>query len=56
MVETTENEMVTLYDAQGRMLIRQLATSAQTELNLQDVPAGIYFVQCGTRTAKVLKH
>ena len=56
MVETLENEVVTLYDAQGRVLISQIATSAQTELNLQSIPAGIYFVQCGNRTAKVLKH
>lgn len=55
MVETSVNEVVTLYDAQGRMLIRQTATDSQTELNLRDIPAGIYFLKCGAASAKVVK-
>lgn len=54
-IETIDNEIITLCDTQGRMLIREVATGGQTTLNLQNVPAGIYFVNCGARTAKVVK-
>ncbi|MCQ2263258.1 MAG: T9SS type A sorting domain-containing protein [Bacteroidales bacterium] len=55
VVESEDNEVVTLFDVQGRMMLRQTASAPLTTLNVQEFPAGIYFVQCGTKTAKVVK-
>ena len=44
-----------LFNMQGALLLREVATDSQTTLNMQELPAGMYIVRCGSQCAKVVK-
>lgn len=54
-VESVANELVQLFNAQGALVMSQKANGEQTTLNVNSLPNGIYFVQCGGKSAKVMK-
>ena len=54
-LNTEAHDVVMLFNMQGALLQRVVATDTTTTLNLQDLPAGIYFVRCGNQSAKVVK-
>ena len=54
-LNTEAHDVVMLFNMQGALLQRVVATDNTTTLNMQDLPAGIYFVRCGNQSAKVVK-
>ena len=54
-LNTEAHDVVMLFNMQGALLQRVVATDTTTTLNMQDLPAGIYFVRCGNQSAKVVK-
>ena len=54
-LNTEANDVVMLFNMQGALLLREVATDSQTTLNMQNLPAGMYIVRCGSQCAKVVK-
>ena len=54
-LNTEANDVVMLFNMQGALLLREVATDSQTTLNMQELPAGMYIVRCGSQCAKVVK-
>ena len=54
-LNTEAHDVVMLFNMQGAMLQRVVATDNTTTLNMQDLPAGLYIVRCGNQSAKVVK-
>ena len=54
-LNTEANDVVMLFNMQGALLLREVATDSQTTLNMRDLPAGMYIVRCGSQCAKVVK-
>lgn len=54
-LNTEARDVVMLFNMQGALLQRVVATDNTTTLNMQDLPAGMYIVKCNDRTAKVVK-
>ena len=54
-LNTEAHDVVMLFNMQGAMLQRVVATDITTTLNMQDLPAGLYIVRCGNQSAKVVK-
>lgn len=54
-LNTEAHDVVMLFNMQGAMLQRVVATDNTTTLNMQDLPAGLYIVRCGNQSVKVVK-
>ncbi len=54
-LNTEAHDVVMLFNMQGALLQRVVATDNTTTLNMQDLPAGMYIVRCGNQSAKVVK-
>ena len=54
-LNTEAHDVVMLFNMQGALLLREVATDSQTTLNMQELPAGMYIVRCGSQCAKVVK-
>lgn len=54
-IQTAVNEVVSIYNLQGALMMRTIATEEVTNLDVNELPAGFYFVQSGNRTAKLVK-
>ncbi len=54
-LNTEAHDVVMLFNLQGALLQRVVATDNTTTLNMQDLPAGMYIVRCGNQSAKVVK-
>lgn len=54
-IQTSGNEFITLYDVRGTVIMQTQATDTVTELNVNELPSGIYFVKCDNKTAKIVK-
>ena len=54
-LNTEAHDVVMLFNMQGAMLQRVVATDDTTALNMQDLPAGLYIVRCGNQSVKVVK-
>lgn len=54
-LNTEARDVVMLFNMQGALLQRVVATDNTTTLNMQDLPAGMYILKCNDRTAKVVK-
>lgn len=54
-LNTEAHDVVMLFNMQGALLQRVVATDITTTLNMQDLPAGMYIVRCGNQSAKVVK-
>ena len=54
-LNTEAHDVVMLFNMQGAMLQRVVATDDTTTLNMQDLPAGLYIVRCGNQSVKVIK-
>lgn len=54
-LNTEAHDVVMLFNMQGALVQRVVATDNTTTLNMQDLPAGLYIVRCGNQSAKVVK-
>ena len=54
-LNTEAHDVVMLFNMQGALLLREVATDSQTTLNMRDLPSGMYIVRCGSQCAKVVK-
>ena len=54
-IQTEANETVVLYNLQGAEVLRTEAQDDITTLDVNELPAGVYFVKSGARTAKIVK-
>lgn len=54
-IQTEANEAVVLYNLQGAEVMRTVAVDNITTLDVNELPAGVYFVKSGARTAKIVK-
>ena len=54
-LNTEAHDVVMLFNMQGALLQRVVATDNTTTLNMQDLPAGLYIVRCGNQSVKVVK-
>lgn len=54
-IQTEANETVVLYNLQGAEVLRTVAQDDITTLDVNELPAGVYFVKSGARTAKIVK-
>ena len=52
-IEPSNNVSLTILNTQGQQLIIQPITEQKTELNISQLPAGIYFVRVNTANAEV---
>ena len=54
-LNTEAHDVVMLFNMQGALVQRVVATDNTTTLNMQDLPAGLYIVRCGNQSVKVVK-
>ena len=54
-IQTEADETVVLYNLQGAEVMRTVARDEVTTLDVNELPAGVYFVKSGARTAKIVK-
>ena len=54
-IQTESDETVVLYNLQGAEVMRTVARDGVTTLDVNELPAGVYFVKSGARTAKIVK-
>ncbi|MBR0054534.1 MAG: T9SS type A sorting domain-containing protein [Bacteroidales bacterium] len=54
-LNTEAHDVVMLFNMQGALVQRVVATDNTTTLNMQDLPAGLYIVRCGNQSVKVIK-
>lgn len=55
MIETVPGQLLTVFGLTGRMVLQTQATSDRTMLSLSHLPTGVYILQIGTATARVVK-
>ena len=53
--ETEIGQPIVVYDAMGAVVLRTIATETLTVISVSDLPAGMYIIQQGTKTAKMIK-
>ena len=54
-IQTNVNDDVVLYNLQGAVVMNTVAMDEITTLDVNNLPAGIYFVKSGNKTAKIVK-
>ena len=54
-IQTNVNDDVVLYNLQGAMVMSTVAMDEITTLDVNSLPAGLYFVKSGNKTAKIVK-
>lgn len=50
-----ENTMIKLFDVNGLLLQRAMATGTSTELDVSSLKQGLYLIQAGNQTVKFIK-
>jgi PKD repeat protein len=53
-IAQNDNSVITMYDAIGKQVMQQKATGLFTELNVSNLPQGMYFVNVNGTTQKVV--
>jgi PKD repeat protein len=53
-IAQNDNSVITMYDAIGKQVMQQKATGLSTELNVSNLPQGMYFVNVNGTTQKVV--
>lgn len=49
------NESVSIYDAQGKLLRRQVADKGHVSMKLDRLPQGVYIIKIGSQSHKIIK-
>ena len=53
-VAQNDNSVITMYDAVGKQVMQQKAIGLSTELNVSNLPQGMYFINVNGTTQKVV--
>jgi hypothetical protein len=53
--ETTETEIIQIYDFNGRLVLTQTVNRPRTEINISHLPDGMYIVRIGDVSARIVK-
>lgn len=54
-VNCTTGSTIKIYDTRGCLVISQIATEETTTIDMQNMPKGIYIMQCGKNVKKIVK-